>query len=56
MGTAKQPGIIVLADLRRDNGEVFLSRWPLVEVVHVAWFLHYVTGSVMEVSISFSLL
>lgn len=43
------------ADLRRDDGEIFLSRWSLVEVIHVAWFFHNVTGSMVEVSISFSL-
>lgn len=43
-------------NLRRDDGEVFLSRWPLIEVVCVAWFFHNIAGCVVEVSISLSLL
>lgn len=46
---------MMMSYLGRDDGEVFLSRWPLVQVVHVAWFFHNITGSVVKVSISFGL-
>lgn len=45
-----------MSDLRGDNGEIFLPRRPLVEVVNGAWLLHYITGSVVEVSVSFRIL
>lgn len=41
------------ADLWRNDGEVLLSRRPLVQVIHVARFFHNVTGSVVEVRVSF---
>lgn len=39
-------------NLWRDDGEVLLSRRPLVEVIHVPWLFHHVACSVVEVSIS----